>query len=81
VVCLVWVPGFCRPAWRVALITEGRRWLSAGCARYAPVTGGAVAPDEVIAGLRAANARLRELLAERDARIAGLEEQLDELRA
>jgi hypothetical protein len=35
----------------------------------------------VIAGLRAANARLRELLAERDARIAGLEEQLDELRA
>ena len=35
----------------------------------------------MIAGLRAANARLRELLAERDARIAGLQEQLEELRA
>jgi transposase len=38
-------------------------------------------PRQPIAGLRAANARLRELLAERDARIAGLEEQLEELRA
>ena len=31
---------------------------------------------ELIAGLRAANARLRELLAERDAQIAGLEAQV-----
>ena len=45
------------------------------------VPGEAAAADEVIAGLRAANARLRGLLAERDARIAGLEEQLEELRA
>jgi transposase len=34
------------------------------------VPGEAGSPDEVIAGLRAVNARLRELLAERDARIA-----------
>jgi transposase len=45
------------------------------------VPGEAAASDEVIAGLRAASARLRELLAERDARIVGLEEQLEELRA
>ena len=40
-------------------------------------------PDEVVAGLRAANARLRELLAERDAQIAELRvqvAQLEELR-
>jgi transposase len=40
-----------------------------------PVPGGAAA-DELITGLRAANARLRELLGERDARIAGLEMQV-----
>jgi hypothetical protein len=40
-----------------------------------PVPGGAAA-DELITGLRAANARLRELLAERDARIVGLEMQV-----
>ncbi len=48
------------------------------------VAGEAASPDEVIAGLRAANARLRELLAERDARIAHLlaqAAQLDELQA
>jgi hypothetical protein len=57
--------------------------------------GGGHAPGELIAGLRAANARLRELLAERDAhiaelradaaakdtRIAALEAQLEELGA
>ena len=48
------------------------------------VPGEAASPDEVIAGLRAANARLRELLAERDAHIAQLlaqAAQLDELQA
>jgi transposase len=46
--------------------------------------GEAASPDEVIAGLRAANARLRELLAERDAQIAHLlaqAAQVDELQA
>ena len=42
--------------------------------------GEAAAPDEVVAGLRAANARLRELLAARDTQIAALEAQLEELR-
>ena len=37
---------------------------------------GGAAAGELITGLRAANARLRELLAERDARIAGLEMQV-----
>jgi transposase len=52
----------------------------------AGVPGAVAAPGEVIAGLRAANARLRELLAERDeqlaekdTRIAALETQLEEL--
>jgi transposase len=48
------------------------------------VPGEAASPDEVIAGLRAANARLRELLAERDAHIAHLLAQAaqpDELQA
>ena len=48
------------------------------------VPGEAASPDEVIAGLRTANARLRELLAERDAHIAHLlaqAAQLDELQA
>ena len=39
----------------------------------------AVSGDE--AGLRAANARLRELLAERDAEVAGLRAQVAELQA
>ena len=46
--------------------------------------GEAASPDEVIAGLRKANARLRELLEERDAHIAHLlaqAAQLDELQA
>ncbi|MGH3194015.1 MAG: IS66 family transposase [Streptosporangiaceae bacterium] len=38
-------------------------------------------PGEVIAALRAANARLRELLAERDAQVAALTGQVEELRA
>jgi transposase len=38
-----------------------------------PAAGEAAAPGEVIAGLRAANARLRELLADRDAQIAELQ--------
>ena len=41
-----------------------------------PVPGDAAAADAVITGLRAANARLRGLLAERDARITGLEVQV-----
>ena len=40
------------------------------------VPGDAAAADKLITGLRAANARLRDLLAERDARIAGLEVQV-----
>jgi transposase len=46
--------------------------------------GEAASPDEVTAGLRTANARLRELLAERDAHIAYLlaqVAQIDELQA
>ena len=46
--------------------------------------GEAASPDEVIAGLRMANARLRELLEERDAHIAQLlaqAAQVDELQA
>jgi transposase len=43
--------------------------------------GGGGAPDEVVAGLRAANAQLRELLGEKDARIAALEEQVARLQA
>lgn len=46
-----------------------------------PVPGDAAAAGELIAGLRAANARLRDLLAERDARIAELEAGSEELRA
>jgi transposase len=48
------------------------------------VAGEAASPDEVIAGLRAANTRLRELLAERDEHIAQLRAQVaqvDELQA
>jgi len=48
------------------------------------VSGEVGSPDEVIAGLRAANARLRELLEERDAHIAQLlarVAQADELQA
>ena len=48
------------------------------------VSGEVGSPDEVIAGLRAANARLRELLEERDAHIAQLlaqAAQVDELQA
>jgi hypothetical protein len=40
------------------------------------VTGQTASPDEVIAGLRAANARLRALLAEKDEIIAGLQAQV-----
>ncbi len=47
-------------------------WCSAARAR------GAGAGDDA-AGLRAANARLRELLTERDAEIAGLREQLAQI--
>ena len=42
---------------------------------------GEAAADEVIAGLRAANARLRELLAERDARIGQMEVLIADLQA
>jgi hypothetical protein len=48
------------------------------------MAGEAASPDEVIAGLRMANARLRELPAERDAHIAHLlaqAAQVDELQA
>ncbi len=40
------------------------------------VPGEAASPDEVIAGLRAANSQLRELLAEKDEIIAGLQAQV-----
>lgn len=45
------------------------------------VPGEAASPDEVIAGLRAANAGLRELLAERDAQVSALAGELEEQRA
>ncbi len=41
-----------------------------------PVPGEAASPDDVIAGLRAANAQLRALLAEKDEIIAGLQAQV-----
>jgi transposase len=44
-----------------------------------PVPGDAAAAGELIAGLRAANARLRELLEERDELIAGLQARVSEL--
>jgi transposase len=44
------------------------------------VPGGAAAADELITGLRAANARLRDLLAGRDARVAELEAETEALR-
>ena len=37
-----------------------------------PVPGEAASPDEVVAGLRIANARLRELLAERNTQVTVL---------
>ena len=43
--------------------------------------GEAAALAETVAGLRTANTRLRELLAERDARVAVLEAELEGLRA
>jgi transposase len=43
------------------------------------VSGTPGVPDDDVAGLRAANARLRELLGERDAEIAALRAQLAEL--
>ena len=46
-----------------------------------PVSGELAEVREVIAGLRAANARLRELLAERDARIGQMEAQMADLQA
>jgi transposase len=46
-----------------------------------PVPGEVASPDEVIAGLRAANARLRELLAGRDAQVTVLAGELEEQRA
>jgi chromosome segregation ATPase len=46
-----------------------------------PVPGEAAALAETVAGLRTANTRLRELLAERDARVAVLEAELEGLRA
>jgi transposase len=45
------------------------------------VPGEAVSPEKVIAGLRAANARLRELLAERDAQVSELAGEVEEQRA
>jgi transposase len=45
------------------------------------MSGEAASPDEVIAGLRAANARLRELLAERDGQLIVLAGQMEEQRA
>ena len=46
---------------------------------FAPGEGGAA--DGAVAGLRTANAQLRELLGEKDARIAALEEQVAGLQA
>lgn len=70
-----------RPALRVVLPAEGRLCQCAACVRYAPAPGEAGELLEVNAGLRAANARLRELLAAKDAQIEALTGQLEELRA
>ena len=43
-----------------------------------PVPGEAASPDDVVADLRIANARLRELLAERDTQVTALAGQLEE---
>jgi len=59
-------------AWRVALIT------GAGCGSLRRVSDTPGVPGDV-AGLRAANARLRELLGERDAEMAGLRARLAEV--
>jgi Family of unknown function (DUF6444) len=74
------------PAWpaRVALITEGQLWQGARCARYVPCARGGCHASKLIAGLRAANARLRKLLAGQDAQIAELlvrVEQISQLEA
>ena len=45
-----------------------------------PVPGEAASPVNVVAGLRIANARLRELLAERDTQVTALAGQLEEQR-
>ena len=53
----------------------------AGCGVVPPVSETPGVPDDSAAGLRAANARLRELLAERDAQIGELRAQVAELQA
>jgi transposase len=55
-----------------------RAWRSGGVVRLVPEVP--AVPDDA-AGLRAANARLRELLAERDAEVAVLREQLSGLQS
>jgi len=45
-----------------------------------PVPGEAASPDDVVAGLRIANARLRELLAGRDTQVTALAGELEEQR-
>jgi transposase len=55
-----------------------RAWRSGGVVRLVPEIP--AVPDDA-AGLRAANARLRELLAERDAEVAVLREQLSGLQS
>ena len=57
------------PALRVVLLAEGRPCQCAACVRYASWAGELGELREVNAGLRAANTRLRELLAAKDAQI------------
>ena len=63
--------------WPASSAAEGA-WRSGGVVRLVPEV--AAVPDDA-AGLRAANARLRELPAERDAEVAVLREQLSGLQS
>src|SRR6266576_63198 len=53
----------------------------AGCGVVPPVSETPGVPDDSAAGLRTANARLRELLTERDAQVGELRAQVAELQA
>ena len=69
------------PALRVVFLAEGHSASVRLVPGTPPAPGGLGELREVNAGLRAANTRLRELLAAKDAQIEALTGQLEELRA